>query len=220
METAEKNQISVVLSDDHPLLMDGFSNALVEFGIAVIGKTTVAEEVIGLYETLSPDVIVLDVRFGEDRAGIDTAKDLIEKYPRVKIIFLSQFEQIHLAKETYKMGALAYLTKTCKSEELATAIKRAAHGETYYLPHISEQLLNLSLREDDSVHSQLHRLTDRELKIFICMARGLTAAEMAHELNLSLTLINTASQTIRSKLGAKRPADITRLAIKEGYLEA
>jgi len=207
----------VLLADDHPIVMKGFSMSLAQFGIEIVGEAKTTAEVIELHASQKPDVIILDMRFGEKKTGIEVAKEILSIDPKAKIIFLSQFDQDFLIKETYRIGAYAYLTKDCQPEELAAAVTKAAIGETYFLPRIAEKLANLSVRGNDAPETVLDT---REMDIFIMMARGLTNAEMAEKLDLSLKTISNESNAIKQKLNITRVADLTRLAVKRGYIDA
>lgn len=219
MESESKEKITVVLADDHSIVINGFSVLLTQYDIEVIGAVNTAHEVISLYEELSPSVLILDIRFGDRKSGLDIAKELLQKDPNAKIIFLSQFDQNGLIKEAYNIGALAYLTKNCHPDELVAAIKSAAHGITYFPPDITKRLLNLSFRKEDADSSLLDKLESRELKVFVLMAQGFTNAEMAEKMDLSLKLISNISHSIKGKLNLTRTADLTRLAIEYGYIE-
>lgn len=219
MSLGKNKKITALLADDHTIVINGFSVLLAQYEIDIIGTANTAHEAIALYEELSPDVLVLDIRFGDRKSGFDAAKELLQKTPTAKIVFLSQFDQDSLIKEAYNIGALAYLTKNCLSEELLAAIKSAAFGVSYFLPEVTKRLLNLSLRKDTVSGSLLNKLDSRELKIFVLMAQGFTNTEMAQEMNLSLKLISNTSHSIKGKLNLTRSADLTRLAIDQGYIE-
>lgn len=208
--------IKVLLADDHPLMMAGFETVLVDYGIKAIGKTTVPEEAVKLYEEKKPDVLVLDIRFGEKMTGLDAAKDVLRKFPNANIVFLSQFDQDSLIKEAYRIGARAFLTKSCTADDLADAIKLAQQGEKSFLPEVAERLANIAIQGDISLQS---KLDEREFVVFEYMAQGLTNQEIAEKLSLSPKTISNTSQTIKEKLGVHRPADITRLAVKHGLIE-
>ncbi len=211
------NGCRVLLADDHPIVMKGFSMSLAQFGIEIVGEAKTTADVLALYADKKPDVVILDMRFGEKKTGLDVAREILVLDPKAKILFLSQFDQDFLIKETYRIGAYAYLTKDCQPEELATAVVKAASGETYFLPRIAEKLANLSVRGNDTPETVLDA---REMEIFIMMARGLTNAEMAEKLNLSLKTISNESNAIKQKLNITRVADLTRLAVKRGYIDA
>jgi DNA-binding NarL/FixJ family response regulator len=207
----QNEEITVLLADDHPIVMTGFSMALSDFGFKVVGEAKTPEEAIKMYSALLPDVLVLDIRFGEKLTGLDTAKEILQAHPNAKIIFLSQFDQDSLIKETYKIGARAFVTKDCSSADLSIAIKRAHKGELYFLPHIAERLANLSVVGD---HSPRSLLNERELEVFILMAKGLTNIEIAEKLTLSPKTISNISQAVKDRLGISRAAEITHLALK------
>lgn len=208
--------IKVLLADDHPLIMAGFETVLDGYGVKVVGKTTTPEEALTLFEEKKPDVLVLDIRFGEKMTGLDVAKEILKKFPNANIIFLSQYDQDSLIREAYRLGARAFLTKGCTGDDLANAIKQAQQGEKFFLPEVAERLANIAIQGDISLRS---KLDEREFAVFEYMAQGLTNNEIAEKMNLSPKTISNTSQTVKEKLGVHRPADITRLALKHGLID-
>ncbi|OEZ63206.1 response regulator transcription factor [Duganella sp. HH105] len=209
-------KIRVMLADDHPIVMTGFAMSLEGQGLDVVAQARTPEEAVAQYREHKPDVAVLDLRFGEQLTGLDAAKQILAQAPDAAIVFLSQFDQDSLIKETYRLGGRAFMTKDCDPADLAAAVRRAHDGELYFLPHIAERLANLSVRGDASPQSQLD---ERALEIFTLMAEGLTNAEIAEKLDVSTKTISNISQAVKEKLGVHRPAYITRLAVKHGLIE-
>ena len=209
-------KIRVMLADDHPIVMTGFAMSLEGQGLDVVAQARTPEEAVAQYREHKPDVAVLDLRFGEQLTGLDAAKQILAHAPDAAIVFLSQFDQDSLIKETYRLGGRAFMTKDCDPADLAAAVRRAHDGELYFLPHIAERLANLSVRGDASPQSQLD---ERALEIFTLMAEGLTNAEIAEKLDVSTKTISNISQAVKEKLGVHRPASITRLAVKHGLIE-
>ncbi|MYM25729.1 response regulator [Duganella sp. FT135W] len=209
-------KIRVMLADDHPIVMTGFAMSLEGQGLEVVTQARTPEEALAQYQQIKPDVIVLDIRFGEQLTGLDVAKQILARAPSAAIVFLSQFDQDSLIKETYRLGGRAFMTKDCDPADLAAAVRRAHQGELYFLPHIAERLANLSVRGDASPQSQLD---ERALEIFTLMAEGLTNAEIAEKLDVSTKTISNISQAVKEKLGVHRPAYITKLAVKHGLIE-
>ncbi|MES2352231.1 MULTISPECIES: response regulator transcription factor [Duganella] len=209
-------KIRVMLADDHPIVMTGFAMSLTGQGLDVVAQARTPEEALEQHKRLAPDVIVLDIRFGDQLTGLDVAKQILAQAPSAAIVFLSQFDQDSLIKETYRLGGRAFMTKDCDPADLAAAVRRAHEGELYFLPHIAERLANLSVRGDASPQSQLD---ERALEIFTLMAEGLTNAEIAEKLDVSTKTISNISQAVKEKLGVHRPAYITRLAVKHGLIE-
>jgi DNA-binding NarL/FixJ family response regulator len=205
-----------MLADDHPIVMTGFAMSLSGHGMDVVGQAKTPDEAATMYGELRPDVLVLDIRFGTELTGLDAAQQVLKAHPGAKIVFLSQFDQDSLIKETYRLGAHAFVTKDCDPADLATAVRQAHAGKLYFPPEIAERLASLAVRGDVSPQSQLD---ERGLEIFKLMAEGLTNAEIAERLNLSTKTISNISQAVKEKLGVHRQAYITKLAVKHGLIE-
>jgi two-component system invasion response regulator UvrY len=211
-----QNPIRVLLADDHPIVMTGFAMSLAGHGISVVGQARSPQEAIEKFHALAPDVAILDIRFGEQLTGLDTARQILAEAPDARIIFLTQFDQDSLIKEAYRIGARAFMTKDCDPADLVLAVQRACQGELYFMPQIAERLASLSVRGDVSPQSLLD---ERSLQIFILMAEGQTNAEIAEQLDVSSKTISNTSQAIKDKLGVHRAADITRLAVRHGLIQ-
>ena len=212
----EEKPIRVLLADDHPIVMTGFAMSLSATGMEVAGQAKSPDEAQQMFAALQPDVLVMDIRFGTELTGLDAARNILQQYPKARIVFLSQFDQDSLIKETYRLGARAFVTKDCDPADLANAVRHAHKDKLYFLPQIAERLANLSVRGDVSPQSQLDQ---RGLEIFKLMAEGLTNAEIAEKLNLSTKTISNISQSIKEKLGVDRQAYITKLAVRHGLID-
>lgn len=206
----------VLLADDHPIVMSGFALSLKSKGIEVIGEVTTPKEAVESYERLKPDVLMMDLRFGEKLTGLDAAKAILEKHPTANILFLSQFDQDALIKQTYSIGGRGFLTKDISASDLAQAVADASRGETYFLDRIAKRLANLSVKGDQSPGAVLD---PREFEIFLLTAKGRTNQEMADQLGLSQKTISNVTHSLKEKLGTNRIADLTLLAVKYGYIE-
>lgn len=211
--------VTVMVGDDHSIVLDGIELSLKSHGFEVIGRAKTVDDVVALYETLRPDVLVLDIKFAEKRTGLDAAKDILAKHPEAKIVFLSQNDQETLIRETYKIGGHAFLTKDCEAAELANAVNRASKGQLYFVRDTAEQIVSALLRgEPEAPRSPLSGLNEREVEIFRLLAQGHTYEEIALEVNLSKKTIANISQAIKDQLGLHRPADITLLAVRLGLI--
>jgi two-component system invasion response regulator UvrY len=210
-------QISVVIADDHPLIVEGLTSVLTRHGLNVIGSVGVASKVADTVAALQPDVLVLDMRFGDgDIGGLDVLQALQTRQSPVKVVVYTQFDQDEVVREAYKRGAKAFVTKNTDPAELADTIARAHQGETVFLPSIANRLALMSVRGDES---PLAKLQTREVEVFKFMAQGFTNVEIAERMSLSPKTISMTSQAIKDQLGIHRPADITLLAVKCGLIE-
>lgn len=208
--------IKVLLADDHPLILEGLKAALTKKSMRVVGATGSADEVMGLYRQCRPDVLVLDLRFGQGATGLDVARSLLSKEPEARIVFYSQFDQDEVIREAYRIGASAYITKNQPPDVLAKAIAEAARGKTYFVPAIAERLALLGVRGDESPRA---RLDAREAEVFVQLANGFTNNEIAAQMSLSSKTIGVIAQAIREKLGVQRAAELTRLAVRYGMID-
>lgn len=212
----ESLPVRVLLADDHPLLLAGFSMTLKSYGIEVVGEAKTPEEAIEQYRAIKPEVLVIDIRFSGRSNGLTAAKAIREATPDAKIVFLSQFDADNLITEAYRIGACAFITKDSDTANLAAAIKKARDGETYFLPHIAERLAKLTIEGDRSPQTILD---EKELQLFRLIARGRTHAEISQQVSLSLKTIGVHVQQIKDKLRVTRSADLTLLAVKHGLLQ-
>ena len=209
--------IDVMIADDHPLIIEGLAAALHGFGIKVTARASEAEQVVDLYAKGRPQVVVLDLRFGEHASGIDVARKLLERFHDARIVMYSQFDQDAVIRDAYQVGVLAFITKNADPRLLVDAIRRAKDGKTFFLPEIAERLALLSVRAGDS---PVNKLAGRDLEVFRLMAQGRTNVEIAEMLDLSTKTISITSQSIKEVLGVHRAADITLLAVRHGLIES
>lgn len=216
MENKATAPMRVLLADDHPIVMSGFALSLKSKGIEVIGEVTTPKEAVESYEKLKPDVLMMDLRFGEKLTGLDAAKTILERHPKANILFLSQFDQDALIKQTYSIGGRGFLTKDISAADLAQAVSDAGRGETYFLDRIAKRLANLSVKGDQSPGAVLDT---REFEVFLLTAKGRTTQEISDQLGLSPKTISNVAHSLKEKLGTNRIADLTLLAVKHGYIE-
>lgn len=214
--TKTQPAIRVLLADDHPIVMSGCQASLSSLGIDTIGQAKTPSDAVRMYAELKPDVLVLDVKFGQAQTGFDAAKDILKADAAAKIVFWSQCDQDSVIKEAYRIGGHAYITKVADPADLAAAITCAYEGHLYFHPAIAERLASLSVRGDRSPQVVLD---ERELEVFKFMAQGMTNMEISTQLHLAPRTISTISQTIKDKLGVHRPADITLMAVRHAIIE-
>jgi DNA-binding NarL/FixJ family response regulator len=212
----EQKRTTVMLADDHQIVRTGIAAALAKCGIEVIGQAKAAEEVVPLYRELKPDVVLLDMRFGDKMTGFDVAGALLRVDHNARIVFCSQFDQHTLIKRSYDIGALAFVNKDCEERELADAVRSARDGLLYFQPLIADRMAKLQVQGDKTPFSSL---TAREFEIAKLMAKGGTLAEIAEQLRLSMKTVSIASTTIKEKLGISRAAELTMLALRHNVID-
>lgn len=212
--------ISVLIADDHPLITEGSVSILEsdpQKRFTVVGTAETADDAVLQYKKVRPDVAILDIRFGHANTGIDAALDIKLDFPDAKIIFVSQLPPESFLLYGYRIGALAVLVKNCSSSQLIDAVSSAAAGKQYFLPELAEKLAHIAIGSDTNPR---FTLDDRELFVFSRLAEGWSSDEIAAEIGLTSRSVLNISADIKQKLHVNRPAEITRLAIRSGVIDA
>lgn len=208
--------ITVILADDHPLLMEGVESLLAKHGIRVLGKITDPWQVVPCYKQHRPAVIVLDCRFGDELLGFAVARELLAADPEARIVFYSQFDEELVMKEAYQIGAFAFLSKETGITEFVQALQNAALAQTFYPPQITSRLLSLAIH---GTPTPKELLSEREFNIFVLLAHGKSAAEVAEAIGTTTKTVSASVQSIKDKLKISRPAEYTLLAVKHRYIK-
>ena len=211
-----QENITVMLADDHPLLRNGFIEAMGESSqIEVVYATDNPQDACDSYRKYKPDVVVMDILFKEDMTGLDAAKIILAANPKARIIILSQHDQARLLKEAYQLGALAFVPKDTEPELLIEAIKRAAIGKKYFLPEVAQKLAYLTADQHSDPQALLNQ---REFDVYKLIALDRSNTEIADELDLSQKTINNTLFALRSKLGLRRNTEIAKHALRHGII--
>lgn len=201
--------VRVLVADDHPLITQGLATELKPFNIDEVASVADGNQVVSRYAEVMPDVLVLDLQIGHVR-GLTIVRELLERFPDARVVFYSQFDQPHIVREAYRLGAKAFIPKSADLQVLAGAIVAANDGRSFFTPEIAEQLAILSVKGEESPQAKLN---ERELIVFKKMAKSFTIAEIAADLHLSSKTVGMITQDIRQKLGVERPSEIFRLAM-------
>jgi DNA-binding NarL/FixJ family response regulator len=197
--------IRVLLVDDHEIVRSGLRRMLeLEEDIKVVGDCADADEAFFQAEMLCPDIVLMDIKMPE-RDGVETARLLKEKQPSCEIIMLTMYDE-YLA-QAIEAGAVGYLLKDVKRDELVRAIRAVYHGR---LP------LNqgLSRSANSTKDSEEPYLPEREVAILRLIAKGATSKEIGAQLFLSEATVKRDVQRIFDKLGARNRSEAVAEACK------
>lgn len=209
--------IKLAITDDHKMVLKGIESMLENTSkIKVVGTYENANETIENIEKDNPDVLLLDINL-PDINGIDLCKQLVKKYPNLKIIALTNFDDISFTKRMLKNGAHGYLLKNTDKLEILEALKTVLSGELYIQKDIQRKLLNQTTKK--TVDNRLKpNLTRREQEVLIAISEELTTQEISEKLFISPKTVETHRMNIMSKLGAKNSVGIIKIAIEKQLL--
>jgi len=211
------NQIKVLLVDDHALVRAGFKR-LLEDGekFTVIAEADSGEQAVQDYIKLKPDVVVMDISM-PGIGGIGAIERIIARDPDARILVLSVHEDGVFTTRALQAGAKGFIPKRSAPEEMIIAVEQVSLGKMCIDPAIAQQIAMQKLTGSDSV---IDVLSQREFEVFRLLAEGKTVNDIAEILSLSPKTVGTHHTNIKQKLDVSNSAELARLAIRSGILDA
>jgi two-component system, NarL family, invasion response regulator UvrY len=209
--------IRVGIADDHPITRSALRAFLDEQDdIRVVAEASSGREAIDLVRTETVDVLLLDLDM-PGQSGIDALTMIKAKAEHVAVLVLSGYPEHQYAVPLIRSGASGYLNKACDPGEIPIAIRRVAQGSRYITPVVAELLASQVIAPTPGgLHEQL---SARELQVFLKLAQGCTAGEVAAELSLSAKTVSTYRARLMRKLDAHSNSDLTYYALKHRLLD-
>lgn len=209
--------IDLIIADDHVVLREALCELLETKGkYQVVGQASDGEELLGLLEHSTPDIVILDVTMPK----VDglAALERLAAYGKVPpVLVLSANEAQTKIRAALKAGAKGYLPKNAKLEELEFAISSIMSGKTYLSPSITEDLMQGG-QADSPLDNPLSVLTKREIEIMTHLADGMPNREIGKMLHISTRTVDTHRSNILKKLKVKTNAELVKLAISHGLI--
>jgi len=201
--------VSVIIIDDHPVVLEGFASLLrnVE-GLSIEGSFTTAAEGLAFLALHPVDILLLDINL-PDRNGIELCAEIRKRYPATRIIIISNHSERGMITRLLQEGAAGYLLKNASAAELAQCIRDALAGKLVLSQDVQAILARLPDREPEA---GVPRLTRREKEILKMIAGGNTTAEMAAQLFLSPFTVETHRRNLMQKFGVGNAAALIRMA--------
>ena len=197
---------SVFIVDDHYMVIEGIRSLLHnEKSIEWMGHATNAASCLGFLKQQQPDVILMDVNL-PDKSGTDLCKEVKQLYPAIAVLGLSTFNQQAIIRNMVDSGASGYVLKNATKEELLEAISVVMKGHTFFSIEAAR-----SLKE---THPQQPMITRREREVLQLIAEGLTNAEIAEKLFISIPTVNTHRKSLLEKFEVKNTATLISKAVR------
>jgi DNA-binding NarL/FixJ family response regulator len=218
-----KDKIRVLIADDQQLVREGL-HVLLDLtpDICVVGEARNGVEAIERALQLEPDVILMDVQMPE-MDGVAASRQVQETCPKVKVIILTTFDYDEYVFEALLAGAAGYLLKDVPSEQLAEAIRAAAHGEAFIHPSVTRKVVAelARLTERERVRRKqplVEPLSQREIEILALLAESLSNQEIAARLYIAPGTVKNHVSNILAKLNARDRAQAVLQAKELGLL--
>lgn len=205
--------IKVFIIDDHLIVREGLRLILeTNEAYTIIGEAENGQQALVLLETLSPDVILLDINM-PILDGLNVLKKLKQIGNTIPVIVLTTYNETNLLLEAIELGATSYLIKDTGREKLFVTIEAAIRGESL-LQHDIMQMLIKARTEKQSQDV----FTEKELYVLKALARGLKNSEIANEMNIAERTVKSYLTSIYSKLEVKNRTQALLAAIEKKYI--
>ncbi len=199
-------KITVILVDDHAIVRAGFRLLLAtEAHIEVIAEAERGEQALQLYADLKPDIIIMDLSMA-GIGGLETTRRLVLRDSTAKIIVFSVHHEKVYVNRAMNAGAKGYICKHAHPDVLITAIKKVANGETYIELNLIDEL-------SSNFQTIVNDFSPREFDVFLLLAKGLTAHDVAQQLCLSYKTAANYGTNIRTKLNVNSSAELAHIAL-------
>ena len=213
VQTERKSHVVVV--EDHPVLREGLKQLIDSQPdlscVAVADNTSDAKR---LAEQGKADLMLLDLRLKAGDA-LDVIKSLRVEHPELKVLVLSQYDELIFAERALRAGASGYVMKENATDEVLRAVRKVLAGELYFSERVAAAIVQRTLREKpNGSRVGVERLSDREMQVLQLLGAAYSPREIAEQFHLSRKTVETHCEKIKHKLNLKNAAELKEFARK------
>ena len=213
--------IRILLADDHAVITHGLRQMLQHVpDIQVCGEVNNGQEVIDALSVSSADVVLMDIEMPV-MDGIRCTEWLRTRFPSVKVVAISMYEDYPHIQSMIKAGAQGYLLKNCSRQELEDCIRKVHSGGNYFSGELTETLMAAmqgKLKRKDNSNKATPRLSRREKEILKLILEEATTPEIAEKLFISIGTVENHRHNMMNKLGVRNTAGLVRMALTYGLV--
>ncbi|MFH6602163.1 response regulator [Maribacter algicola] len=201
--------ITVTIAEDHQALIDGIQSYLeYEDDITIVGHANDGQQLLAMIAKRPPNIVLCDIRMPKVD-GIEATKIIQKEYPNTKVIAFTMFDQEEAVRQMLDAGAVGYILKNSSLQVVLEAIRTVAGGKTYF-----DKKIHLPTGEKNRSKSVL---SSREREILLLIARGKTSHEIADELFIGKSTVDTHRKNMIRKLGLSGAGELLRYALEKKY---
>jgi two-component system NarL family response regulator len=206
---AAEKVIRILLADDHPVVREGLVSILKAKDVKVIGAASDGEEACRLYDQLSPDILILDLRMPK-KDGLQVVTELMTRRPKPRIIVMTTYEGEEDVRRALSAGAKGYVLKGTKRDQILETVRKVYEGQPSLSPEVASKLADSLTRPG---------LSERELQVLKHIAAGKSNKEIAQVIYVSENTVKAHVKSILAKLDAMGRTEAIAIAIKRGLIE-
>jgi DNA-binding NarL/FixJ family response regulator len=220
--TRTREQVKVLLVDDHAILREGVHALLArEPDITVVGEAGDGQEALEQVPRLRPDVVIMDIVMPRMN-GLEATRLIKERYPGVRVLILSMYDDQEYVVQIIQAGASGYVLKRVVTEDLVRAIREVHAGESFLYPPIAAKLIGDYLRVTAGEHGVASGagevITAREREVLRLIADGNSSQEIADKLGLSRKTVDSHRANAMRKLDLHDVTEVVKYAIRTGMI--
>lgn len=209
--------IRIGIVDDHAVVRTGLRQYLADHvDLRVTGEAANGAQALELARGGEVDVLLLDISM-PDQSGVDALKAIKARFPDLAVLILSGFPEAHYATNLLRLGASGYLNKECEPDEIVLAIRTVSMGRKYISQAVATLLAEGVAGGLDRPPHEL--LSERELQVFLRLAKGETIGAMAEAMCLSVKTVSTYRTRVLEKLKLSSNSELTYYAMTNGLIQ-
>jgi two-component system, NarL family, response regulator LiaR len=214
----EGQKISVLIVDDHPIVRQGLRTLLeLQDDLVVAGEAENGKAAVALAARLKPDVVLMDLVMPE-MDGITATRQISDLKQATRVIALTSFVEDEKVIPAIQAGAVSFLLKDVKPNDLLEAVRAAYRGEARLHPHVMRKLMNMVSAPAPAAAQTELDLTNREIDVLRLVAEGMSNREIGEKLVISEKTVKTHISSLLSKLGQEDRTRLAIYAIKKGLV--
>lgn len=208
--------LRLAIVDDHQIVRHGFREMLEgELDISIAFEAASGEEALDKLREQACDILLLDLSL-PGQGGVDVLRTVRQRHPDLRVLILSGYPEDRYALSMIRNGADGYLCKDCERADLLRAVRTVAQGRRYVSRKTAELLAEeLAGGGTSAPHESL---SERELQVFLRLAKGESVTEIGRSLNLSVKTISTYRSRLLEKLELTSNAELAAYAIRHGLI--
>jgi DNA-binding NarL/FixJ family response regulator len=214
--TMRPNMIRIAIVDDHPMVRAGLRQFFADqIDFVVVAEAANGREALNIARKGELDVMLMDIAM-PDQSGVDALIAIRARAPELPVLILSGFPEAHYATTLLRQGASGYLNKDCDPQEIVQAIRTVCRGRKYITSGVAEQLAEGLSGKPLALHEQL---SERELQVFLRLAKGEVVGQIAISMCLSVKTVSTYRTRVMEKMKLESNSDLTYYALKNGLIQ-
>jgi DNA-binding NarL/FixJ family response regulator len=213
------NKIKLLIVDDQEIIREGLQDSfLLDDEIQVVGLAENGGMAVLFCEKETPDVVLMDVRMPV-MDGVEATKMIKQRWPHIRIVILTTFQDIQYVTEALKAGAEGYLLKAIDPMDLISVVKLIFSGGTFISKEIAQLLVQqMNEQKPKQIPEKDYGLTERETEVLRCLAEGMNNAEISAHLFLSEGTVKNYISNIYAKFDLHDRLKVARKALDEGVI--